>query len=73
MFGKGLVYLYNYKAKYYFLILGAIHFFNVRSLEEVFVSLRDSFNNMWQIILIKQSEIAIVKAGLNIFKKMLTS
>lgn len=46
MFGKGLVYLYTYKAKYYFLILGAINFFNVPSLEEVFVSLRDSFNNM---------------------------
>lgn len=42
-------------------------------LKKVFVYLRDSFNSMWQIILMKQSEIDILRARLNIFKTVLVS
>lgn len=73
MFDKGLINLYVYNTKCYVFNSLRDTFTQCTLLKKVFVYLRDSFNSMWQIILMKQSEIDILRARLNIFKMVLVS
>lgn len=53
------------------LVVRAVCLLSESSLKRV--SLRDGFRSMWQIILIRQSEVDVMRARLNTFKKVIVS